>query len=129
MRYLLGLLLTPILFGAPAQDSPEKEIYLTSARMKDRVIERKFDDVPRKVRESRAKGTYRVKVSVDGQGNVVRARIISGPKGPRTDYVLKSVRIWKFRPLIINNRNAPFVGTIEVPFCNGAFDSPPGVPC
>lgn len=124
MRILtIAVVLAVYSLCAFAQGAQNKAVYVPISQMKNRVVNRNFSNVPESVRNLHARGSFVLKVNVDESGRVSRAIVVSGFTVPANEYVQKTVSAWNFTPLIVDGKNVAFVGTLEIIFCYGAFDT------
>lgn len=125
MKSILSILFVVLFsFSIFAQKESEKDVRLSGNKLKVEIIKRDFPDVPQSVREYHARGMIRVRVSVDEEGNVKKAILVSFTQSKDLkDYVEKTVAGWKFKPYEVDGERKPFTKVIEIPFCYGSFSS------
>ena len=114
----LIVLFSPIIFS---QTEPNKEVRLSLADMKARIIKQEFPDVPESVRRFHAKGSIFLFVSVDEQGKVKSAKLFSKFFASLKEYLEKAAANWEFKPLKVDEKQVSFRGVIVITFCYGNF--------
>ncbi len=124
MKIFLSFMLVSIFpLTAFSQAKQEKVIYLSSKKIKERVVQKEFPDVPQSVRNCHAKGTFNFFVTVDVDGKVKSAKLINGLCDKANKYTGKAIANWKFKILEVENKATAFRGLIIIPFCYGNFES------
>jgi TonB family protein len=72
-------------------------------------------DYPPYLQRSLVSGTVRVRITVDGEGNVIDATMISGHP-LLEDVSLKAAREWKFKPVLLNGAPVKAQGILTFTF-------------
>ena len=121
MKFLLSFIFIVLFsFTVPAQ-LEQKEVALSSKKIKERIVKPEFPDVPQDVRDCHARGTFVLYVKVNAEGNVKSAKLVSGLCKSANEYVEETVASWKFKVLEVDGKATAFRGVVNVPFCYGGF--------
>ncbi|HEY7547817.1 MAG TPA: energy transducer TonB, partial [Blastocatellia bacterium] len=79
------------------------------------AINRVYPQYPPLARTANVSGAVVVEVTIDEQGNVAAARVLSGHPLLR-DVCLSAARAWKWRPTMLNGSPVKVIGTITFNF-------------
>ena len=89
--------------------------------MRERIVKQEFPDVPESVRNCHRTGSLLFLVEVNSNGTVRSVKPITSICKSVSEYAVRAIGIWKFKPLKISNTPVPFRGVIAIPFCYGSF--------
>lgn len=65
---------------APQAVKPEQQMPLTGGVLNDKAIELPAPKYPESAKQARIRGVVKVEITIDGEGNVIDAQAVSGPK-------------------------------------------------
>ena len=124
MRVFLIIILL-FVFSITVFSQVEKKtvVRLSPSKIKEKIIEQDFPNVPRQIREHHATGKWRFLITVDEDGKVKEVYALSKYPDFLNEYLEKTIKSWKFKPLNINEENVSFTGILFIPFCYGSFSS------
>lgn len=97
----------------PTQPQPQKPV--RSVILQGTAINRVYPTYPPLARTVNVSGAVVVEVTIDEQGNVASARVLSGHPLLR-DVCLNAARGWKWRPTMLNGTAVKVIGTITFNF-------------
>ena len=124
MRFLLiAILLVCFSLSVFSQTEQKKSISLSPSKMKEQIVKQEFLNVPQEVRKYHATGTWRFRVSVDETGKIENILPLNKYSDSLNEYLEKTIRTWKFKPLVVDEVNVSYRGIIFIPFCYGSFSS------
>ena len=77
---------------------------------------------PPAARTARVEGIVRLRITIDGEGNVTATKVIKGDP-LLTGAAQDAVRQWKYKPTVINMIPVEVLMTVDVPFSLDAVSS------
>jgi TonB family protein len=77
----------PVTQPAPPTEKPQQQMPLTGGVLNDRAIEMPAPKYPESAKQAHIRGVVKVEITIDGEGNVVEAQAVSGPKELRESAV------------------------------------------
>ncbi len=98
----------------PTQPQPQKQI-VRSVILQGTAVNRVQPPYPPLARTANVSGAVVVEVTIDEQGNVVTARVLSGHPLLR-EASLNAARGWKWKPTMLNGSPVKVIGTITFNF-------------
>jgi len=124
MKFLsLSILLLCFSISIFSQAEQKKSISLSPSKMKEQIVKQEFLNVPQEVRKHHATGTLRFRISVDEIGKIENIQPLNKYSDSLNEYLEKTIRTWKFKPLVVDEVNVSYRGIIVIPFCYGSFSS------
>jgi len=91
-------------------------------RQEANLIKRVDPKYPPAARTARVEGLVRLRIRIDGEGNVTATKVIKGD--PLLTWAAQdAVRQWKYKPTVINMIPAEVLTTVDVPFSLDAVSS------
>jgi len=112
-----------LFLNAAVLAQPEQPVLLSPGKMSNRVLSKRFETVPPKVRGFHAIGTIRVLVYIGPQGDPKKVTMLSGFSHIdfMREYIEREVSSWHFKPLKKNGEYVTYRGVIGIPFYYGSF--------
>ncbi len=121
MKFLfLTILLCSFSFTAFSQ-SEEKIVPLSVLKVKGKIVEQEFPNIPQEIRNFHARGQFRYVVIVDKTGKVKEINSISEFSERVDKYLIEIIKQWQFKPLKLEGEEVSYRASILIPFCYGSF--------
>ncbi len=100
---------------AQVSGSSQPPVILTHKRATRLLVDQARPEYPPLAKLNYIQGRVRVELSVSREGKVARAHVLSGHP-LLAAAVLKAVRRWLYRPLVVSSGAIPFLTTIDIDF-------------
>jgi TonB family protein len=90
-------------------------VVVSGEDLRQRILHRVEPVYPEKAKRQQLEGTVRLRVAVDGSGNVEDVKVLSG-SALFTQAAAEAVRQWRFEPMQVEGKPVPVVGEVAVTF-------------
>ena len=103
-------------------ETPEKcgaAVRLTFEQARRNVVREGEVQIPPRAKQVRLEGVVRIEACVSETGEVIAAKLVSGHP-LLVAAAQESARQWRFKPLLVNGRPAPFKTVLEIWFSQGS---------
>jgi TonB family protein len=90
-------------------------VVVSGEDLRQRILHRVEPVYPEKAKRQQLEGTVRLRVAVDGSGNVEDVKVLSG-SALFTQAAAEAVRQWRFETMQVEGKPVPVVGEVAVTF-------------
>ena len=121
MKFLLFIALLFCFSHSVFSQTEEKVMPLSALKVKEKIVEQEFPNVPQEVRNFHARGQFRYLVIVDKTGKANRVNPVSDFSERVDKYLIETIKNWEFKPLKLDGEKVSYRAVILIPFCYGSF--------